>query len=327
MTTALTPENVFMDRFALEPKVQRVWRVPHATWFTLMGIGGAVFLLARGLGLLGTLGVFLGLPLADLVSFGAIAVGGLILIADLGRPFRVWRAFTHWRTSWITWGAISDAIFLVCGGLLILPGLVIGDSAPLAGLPWTAEASSAVGRALEILAGAAAVVVVFYAGAVLAAPRSIPYWHSPAIPLQFVASSAAMAMGVILALAAANDEPITGGQMGLLALFTGALLVLIGWHLSTRRTAPGKSHSIQALVQGRLRATFLGGVVLLGTSLPLVLGIVGAAVESLRAPFAVLAAVLLVAGGFLLRLCTLRAGVFPPVKLLTKDGEVSAVSR
>jgi formate-dependent nitrite reductase membrane component NrfD len=112
-----------MDRFVLEPKVQRVWGVPHATWFTLMGVGGGLFLLTRLLGLEDETGTLFGMPLADLISFVAIAVGGLILIADLGKPMRFIRAVVNPRTSWISRGAIADFVFLIAGGLLVLPSL------------------------------------------------------------------------------------------------------------------------------------------------------------------------------------------------------------
>src|SRR5919197_1229698 len=127
MPNELGPQNVFMDRFVLEPKVQRVWDIPHATWFTLMGLGGGLFIVTRVLGLEGKLGLWLGMPAADLVSFLAIAVGGLILIADLGRPMRFVRAVVNARTSWISRGAIADFVFLIVGGLLVVPALRVGS--------------------------------------------------------------------------------------------------------------------------------------------------------------------------------------------------------
>ena len=128
MTRDLGPQNVFMDRFVLEPKVQRVWDIPHATWFTLMGVGGGIFVLARLLGVELDLGTVLGLPIADVISFAAIAVGGLILIADLGKPLRFIRAVLNPSTSWISRGAIADFVFLLAGGLLVLPDLELGDT-------------------------------------------------------------------------------------------------------------------------------------------------------------------------------------------------------
>src|SRR5437867_6998186 len=152
MPKELGPQNVFMDRFVLEPKVQRVWDIPHATWFTLMGLGGGLFIIARLLNLELALGLWLGLPVVDLVSFLAIAVGGLILIADLGKPLRFLRAVLNPRTSWISRGAIADFVFLLVGGLLIIPNLAIGEAHPFSWLPWDASAGNAPGGTLEIVA-------------------------------------------------------------------------------------------------------------------------------------------------------------------------------
>ena len=82
---------------ALMPAVlQHEWDLYHATWFTLMGVGGGIFLLSRLMRLERGLGVWLGLPVVDLVSFAVIGVGGLILIWSLGRPS--WRP-THPRAA------------------------------------------------------------------------------------------------------------------------------------------------------------------------------------------------------------------------------------
>ena len=195
----MTAQNVFMDQFNLEARTQRVWDLNHAVWFTLMGLGGGVFLAGRILNLTEGLGYLLGIPTVDIVSFVAIAVGGAILVADLGRPLQFWRAFVNVRTSWISWGA----------------------------------------------------------------------------------------------------------GLGVAVLF----------HLLTRTDAPGKKESLDRLLRGQYRRTFLGAVFVGGAVAPVVLGFAGAAVASPRDALAVICCVLLVVGGFLLRLVTLRVGIFPPVHI------------
>ncbi|MYJ35509.1 MAG: hypothetical protein F4071_06165, partial [Acidimicrobiaceae bacterium] len=63
------PQNVFMDQFDLQARTQRVWDINHAIWFTLMGVGGGVFLAGRILNLTEGLGYVLGIPTVDVVSF------------------------------------------------------------------------------------------------------------------------------------------------------------------------------------------------------------------------------------------------------------------
>ena len=309
------PQNVFMDQFNLEARTQRVWDINHAVWFTLMGVGGGVFLAGRILNLTEGLGALLGIPTVDVVSFLTIAVGGAILVADLGRPLQAWRAFVNVRTSWISWGAWSDLIFLVVAGVLVLPAVSLGGSEPFAGLGWDPHGGDGAGLALEIVAGAAAVVVMTYAGAVLARPRAIPYWNSPAVPLQFLLSSAAMSVAVVMLIEVIAGEPVSAGQMTLLAVLTAALLVTMVVHLLTRADAPGKKESLDRLLRGRYRNLFCGFVVAVGTALPLVLAVVGAVASGARDALAVISCVLLVPSGFLLRLVTLRVGIFPPVHI------------
>lgn len=314
MPNELGPQNVFMDRFLLEPKVQRVWDIPHATWFTLMGVGGGLFIVSRVLGLEGRLGLWLGMPAADLVSFLAIAIGGLILIADLGKPMRFVRAVMNPRTSWISRGAIADFVFLIVGGLLVLPNLTLGSARPFSWLPWDASAGNVAGATLEIVTLVAAVVVMFYAGQVLANPRAIPYWNSAAIPLQFLLSSLALSMATVMVMEVVNDQPVTSGQLWVLAAFLFGLAAAIVGHLSTKRDLPGKSHSIERLVSGRHRLTFLGGVLGAGTLVPAVMVLVAIPARSARDTMIVVAFALLIPAAFFLRLITLRVGIFPPVK-------------
>ena len=61
-----------------------------------------------------------------------------------------------------------------------------------------------------------------------------------------------------------------------------------------------------------------------GTAVPAVLGFAGAAASGARDVLAVASCVLLVVGGFLLRLVTLRVGIFPPVHIGGVRGQRSS---
>ncbi len=298
---------------ALMPAVlQHEWDLYHATWFTLMGIGGGIFLLARLLRLERGLGVWLGLPLVDLVSFAVISAGGLLLIWSLGRPLRFLRAVLKPGTSWISRGAIADFIFVVLGGALIIPGLSVRGATPFARLPWDAWATTVPGRIIEGVALAAAAIVIVYAGLVLADKAAVTFWRSWAIPAQFVLSSLAMSMATVMLMQTLAGTPIAPVECWLLATFLALLLAMIAWHLVTRTTQPGKAEALARLftVYGAL---FWGVVVAAGTALPMLLAVVAALLPPTRDAFGAAALVLTVGGGFLLRVLTLRVGYFPPV--------------
>jgi formate-dependent nitrite reductase membrane component NrfD len=309
-----------IDTPLMPAQLQTRWDVHHATWFTLMGVGGGVFLISRLLGLEMRLGLALGVPIVDLVSFVAIAVGGLILVADLGRPFRVLGALLRPRTSWISRGAIADFVFLVAGVALVLPGLRLGTAMPFVSLPWDAAANGAVGRTIEVFALLSSAIVIFYAGQVLADNTAIPYWRSPAVPIQFVLSSLAISTATVMVLEVVARAPIGGAELGLLALSLALLAVALLVHLRRDATAAGKRESLDLLLRGRLRWPFVGGVVAAGTLLPLRLVLVALAVPPLRGAIAVVTLASTVAGGFYLRLFTLRAGFYAPVHAKVRFG-------
>ena len=293
-------------------QLQHEWDLFHATWFTLMGIGGGIFLLARLLRIERRLGVWLGLPVVDLVSFVVIGIGGLVLVWSLGRPFRMLRAVLKPGTSWISRGAIADFIFVAVGGLLVLPGLTLGGSTPFAWLPWDPWATTPIGKALEVIGLLAAAVVIVYAGLVLADKAAITFWRSWLIPAQFVLSSLATSIATIMVMESVNRAPIDTVQCWLLAKFLLLLLLTIAWHLATDRAKPGKVEALERL-RTTYRWLFFGGVIGAGTVLPALLALAGAVSPTDRAAIGVASFVLTVAGGFFLRLITLRVGYFPPV--------------
>ena len=298
---------------ALMPaQLQHEWDLYHATWFTLMGIGGGIFLLARLLRIERRLGVWLGLPVVDLVSFIVIGVGGLVLVWSLGRPFRMLRAVLKPGTSWISRGAIADFIFVAVGALLVLPGLTLGRATPFAWLPWDPWATTPVGKVLEVIGLLSVAVVIVYAGLVLADKAAITFWRSWLIPAQFVLSSLATSMATVMVMETLNRAPIDTIQCWLLAKLLMLLLLTIAWHLATDRTKPGKAESLERL-STKYRWLFFGGVIGAGTLLPALLAIAGVVSPSDRAGIGIACFVLTLVGGFFLRLITLRVGYFPPV--------------
>ena len=293
-------------------QLQHEWDLYHATWFTLMGIGGGIFLLARLLGIERRLGVWLGVPVVDVVSFVVIGVGGLVLVWSLGRPWRMLRAVLKPGTSWISRGAIADFVFVVAGGLLVLPGLTLGSVRPFAWLPWDPWATTAAGKTLEVVGLLSAAVVIVYAGLVLADKAAITFWQSPLVPTQFVFSSIAMSGATIMVMETLNGAAIDAIECLLLAASLVLLLAAVIAHLVRDRARPGKAESLARLLTHH-RLLYFAGVVGAGTLLPAALAIAGALWPASRAAIGLACFVLTLAGGFFLRLVTLRVGYFPPV--------------
>jgi formate-dependent nitrite reductase membrane component NrfD len=225
---------------------------------------------------------------------------------------RFLRAALRPKTSWISRGALADFVFLVAGGALVLPGLTLGGRAPFAWLPWDPWASTPVGKGIEIAALLSSAVVIVYAGLVLADKAAVTFWRSAAVPTEFMLSSLAMAVPTAMTLQAIYGTAIDARPCWLLTALQLLLIAAIAWHLGTARDTPGKAESLQRL-SAKYGPLFYGGVLAVGTVLPLLLAVVAAVAPAARGVIGVMCLVLTVAGGFVLRLVWLRVGYFPPI--------------
>jgi formate-dependent nitrite reductase membrane component NrfD len=147
---------------------------------------------------------------------------------------------------------------------------------------------------------------------VLADKAAITFWRSWLIPAQFVLSSLATSMATIMVMETLNRAPIDTLQCLLLGKFLMLLLLTIVWHLVTDRAKPGKAESL-ARLHTKYRNGFFAGVIGAGTALPILLAIAGVFVVSDRAVIGIACFAGTGAGGFFLRLFTLRVGYFPPI--------------
>ena len=128
-----------------------------------------------GYGLLALLGVFaaLGLVPPDLwlgliglgLALALISAGLLSSTAHLGRPERAWRAFSQWRTSWLSREGVFSVATYVPAGLFAIGWVFLGR---LDG--WVAL--------MGLLAAVGAVVTVCTTAMIYASLRPIAQWSS-----------------------------------------------------------------------------------------------------------------------------------------------------
>jgi formate-dependent nitrite reductase membrane component NrfD len=295
----------------MEPKPQNVWGVPHTSWFFAMGVGGALFINRALFGI--ELGRFSGMAAADLLSMILIAIGGLILIADLGKPLRVLRALMNPRTSWISVGAICDFVFLILAGLWVIADLEWQGARPFAGLPWAGN--SPLGIAFQVVAGAAAFIVIVYPGLVLAASPSIPFWNTTLIPLQFLSFAFVSALGLALIFALWLPVPpallAAWASVEILLLAT-TLLLFVAHLLNATNSHTTARVSVSRLLKGELQIPFVWGTLLAGLLLPLLLGIYASLAASPAPILLAVSALLTLPGNWLSKYTVIKAGSYAP---------------
>ncbi len=157
------------------------------------------------------------LPLTGLWAFCAwgvgyvLAVGGLIAsTTHLGNPQRALKAFSQWRSSWLSregWAAVL--------ALFALAPIALGDWLGF-GIPF----------AWRGLAAALALITVFCTAMIYTQIKAVPRWHHWLTPVMFLAFS--LAGGALLAMQAALASVL------LLAL---AVVMLALFYLGDRQFA------------------------------------------------------------------------------------------
>ncbi|MEZ5886502.1 MAG: DmsC/YnfH family molybdoenzyme membrane anchor subunit [Paracoccaceae bacterium] len=184
---------------------------PSVILFTTLSGAGFGFLFLLNLGLAG--GTGLGALMAYAVG-GGLAVGGLLASTfHLGNPGRAWRAFSQWRTSWLSREAWFSTATLVLSALAALARM--GGAGP----------------GLLSLAGAALAAATVLATAMIYAQlRTVPRWNHWTTPLTYAAF--ALTGGAILS--------GRGWPAGILCLALGAVMAL-SWRIGDRRFAEAGS--------------------------------------------------------------------------------------
>jgi len=181
---------------------------PSVLLFTVLSGLGFGFLAALGLGLVQPAG-WAAFALWGL-GYG-LTVGGLLAsTTHLGRPDRAWRAFSQWRSSWLSREGIAAVATLV-----ILAPVALSD---LLGL--------GLSRLPGVLGAVLALATIATTSMIYAQLKTVPRWNHWTTPAQFFAF--ALAGGAMLA-------GQGGAAIVLLALLVAALAA--HWHFGDRRFA------------------------------------------------------------------------------------------
>jgi formate-dependent nitrite reductase membrane component NrfD len=291
--------------------LQRSWNWKIAAYLFLAGVGaGSSFvgtvahLFSPSLVQLVRVGLFVGIPL--------VVVGIMFLVWDLGKPTRFINALQSPGTSWIARGSWIITSFIAVSAVVF--GLWIWPFTLLEGYP---EALFL----LEILVVVFSCGTIIYTGLLLGASKPIPFWSMPTLPLLFAVSATATGMNATaLVLVLGNLVPAASEVALTLVryipvLITAEIAVLVLHLWGTHQTVTAKYSTVQIL-RGRFAAQFWVGYVILGLETPLV-----AEMLSLRLAagaelfFVVLASILGLVGGFLLRLIVVSAGTKTPMSV------------
>ena len=311
-------ENIHPIRNVRHLKPQKEWKEIIAVYLYLAGMGAGSFVIGT---LISWIGVKLDSPfLSSIHLFGytlnlsqvpifwgpiMVAIGAPFLILDLGIKWRFMYACLNPKTSWVARGFIILSIFIIFGLVLLAKSIL-----PFRWL----HADSAFWRIPEFIALVFAFGTALYTGILLKATKSVPLWNTSLLPLLFLVSALSTgSMAIILSTLgtgllshdAGALKVLMGGEQ-LLVIMEGIVLYLF---LSRRyRAAEQGKDSVRLLLFGEMKMIFWGGVVLLGFIFPVVL-------ESIATFFPgnfvliFVAGILLLCGGFFLRVGILHAGI------------------
>jgi len=286
-----------IDEFLIGVKPQREWGWLVISYLFLGGAGAGLFLIS----------LYMDHAWAGLLGLLVLVLGTLLLLLDLGRPERFWRAFFRPWTSWISRGCFFITLMVLFGALQIAPGL---------GFLW--ENGSALGSVIKAVSVAAAVLVMIYTGFVLSPSPAIPFWNSALFPVIFFVYSLLAGIDIlILASPFLPGAPLDLVSLERLQIYLAlACLLLVLSHLSVMSSsAVAARESIRLLTRGRWGLLFLGGVIVAGLVVPLALSWAVLWKSQAQAVFAftVILALLRLFGDYLFRFLVIRVGLYDPL--------------
>ena len=286
---------------------------PHWQWLIILyffvgGLAGGSFFIAALIDLFGRPE---DRPLSRLgyyIAFPAVLVSGVLLILDLGRPLRFWHMMVEsntWQLMFKPYSPMSVGSWsLVFFGLFSFAAFLAAlADARRVRWPWALRLRPPriAGTLVAVLGGALGFFVASYTGVLLAVTNR-PIWaDTPLLGLNFLVSAASTSAALMILLAWQSRWPATAG-IHALSRFDSLALVLELIVLVALVASLGNAARAFLNVWGVLLVL---GVGLFGIVVPLFLHVRARRLG--RDPGIAAASVLILLGGFLLRVVVVLA--------------------
>lgn len=162
-----------------------------------------------------------GLAAAFLIPLlaGGLAVAGLLASTfHLGRPERAMRAFSQWRSSWLSREGVLAVLTLCLFGLYTLIWMVTGDR-----LFW-----------LGLIIALGSLLTVYATAMIYAQLKTVPHWHTTLTPLCYLGFS--VACGYLLSIALGTSTSSGAAGIAVLVIAIAWALKLAWWNRAAATT-------------------------------------------------------------------------------------------
>lgn len=310
------------------------WEWPVIIYLWAAGVGGGAYFVTFLAHRLSGGNYYNAKRVAAALGVPAVLVGVLMLLIDLGHPFRAWHLFVRFRPispmslgSWLllVWAVLAALLFMVWWAEGLSKTKVVG------GLRKIVDAFLSVKPAVELLDWVTfvlSILLIAYTGVLLSA-TSQPLWASTVLlPVLFVTSAIATGIAALNLVGALGVRQVDISLMSklckgasvvciveILAL-AGLLILVASSPITSVAYAAGSvlgpcpdetpavvMQSVNNLLTGSLSFPFWVGVVLVGLLLPLgvEMSLILRGVESPPREVAALLAIMVLTGGLILR--------------------------
>lgn len=201
---------------------------------TLSGIGfGLMALLGLGFGPHGP-----GFEwTATVAAYAFAGIGLLSSTLHLRRPDRAWRAFSQWRSSWLSREGVSSIITMGLFGLYSIGVLFLGVY-----ITW-----------LGVIASIFAMITVFTTSMIYTQLRTVPKWSTVWTPIAFLGFSIAGSLLLLATLLAVFSAPGTQA-FGLAAI----VALVVAWAIKSQWWRHAEGATLAAAKSDTGAATGLG---------------------------------------------------------------------
>lgn len=234
------------------------WHATYAIYFFVIGILAGLSFLSFGSWDNPALR-----PLREKAAYGSfvlLAVGGVLLIADLSQPLRFFNILNPVYlnfTSPLAWGALNIVAFGVCSVLYIL-ALMKKDESPRTKL-------------LAMVTALLALGLPVYTGYDLTVHQSRPVWNTPVMPVLFVAMAIASGSAVGALLAGANAEAQKVLRQYMLWSAGAVAVILVSIMGTTNYGGSASELTFMIMTTGTMGLLFVGVGFLAGSVAPAVM--------------------------------------------------------